>query len=399
MGVKGITNKAKALAKEHYYIAILLLLALFFFHSILSTTKILTNVHYVNDVTFYSYNMKKALSEGTLPLWTPYYYSGRPLFAQPEYYFIDLNFLIILLTGNIYLAMNFTAIFHLFLAGLGMYLLVNYLAENKHAAFISALIFMFNGFMHTFVVPGNIMVIEGYSLIPFILLFVIKALKENNFVLNSLIAGLFIALLVFVGGVIFLPYVAILIAVYSLVFLINKNISSRILKIGIAGAIIILASLGISAIKLLPGLEFMRLSNRGVGLDYQQYLGEPIKLGSFLFDFVTNIFADGSGISAAIGIIGILLLLFGLLKYKNRHVIFSVSVIIISILMASESFLSKIIFNVPIFNQMRHIERAVVMFAFAASILAGFGFFNLQSFMEKFQKIGKKTVFLAVVFL
>ena len=98
MGVKDIAIKAKALAKEHYYIAILLLLSLFFFHSILGTAKILSNVHYVNDVTFYSYNMKKALSEGTLPLWTPYYYSGRPLFAQPEYYFIDFNLFIILLT-------------------------------------------------------------------------------------------------------------------------------------------------------------------------------------------------------------------------------------------------------------------------------------------------------------
>ena len=398
-GLNPILEKLKNFIKSHYCILILLLLSLFFFQSIISATKILNNVHYINDVTFYSYNMKKSLSEGTLPLWTPYYYSGRPLYAQPEYYFLDFNFLLILLTGNIYFAMNFTAIIHLFLAGLGMYLLVNYLAENKHAAFISALIFMFNGFMHTFVIPGNIMVIEGYSLIPFILLFVIKALKGNKFILNSLVAGLFVALLIFVGGVIFLPYIFVLIAVYSLVFLINKNISSRILKLGLVGIIIILASLCISAIKLLPGLEFMQLSNRGVGLDYQQYLGEPIKLTNFLFDFVTNIFAHGSGISAAIGIVGILLLLFGLTKYKNRYVIFSIAVILISVLMASESFLSKIIFNIPIFNQMRHIERAVVMFVFAASILAGFGFIALQSFMEKYKKINAKILFSIIIIL
>mgnify|MGYP001611092867 CR=1 FL=1 len=119
-------GKLKNFAKNHYYILLLLLLSLFFFHSIISTTKIMNNVHYINDVTFYSYNMKKALSEGTLPLWTPYYYSGRPLYAQPEYYFIDFNLLFILLTGNIYLAMNFTVIINLFLAGLGMYLLVFY---------------------------------------------------------------------------------------------------------------------------------------------------------------------------------------------------------------------------------------------------------------------------------
>ena len=183
MGVKDIPSKARSFAKEHYYIFILLLLALFFFHGILSASKILNNVHYINDVTFYSYNMKKSLSENSLPLWTPYYYSGRPLFAQPEYYFIDLNFLLILLTGNIYLAMNFSAIFYLFLAGLGMYILVYYFIEDKKASFIAALVYMFNGFMHTFVVPGNIMVIEGYSLLPFIVFFTVKALKTKEFIL------------------------------------------------------------------------------------------------------------------------------------------------------------------------------------------------------------------------
>ena len=83
------------------------------------------NIHYVNDVTFYSNNMKEAITKyRTLPLWTPYYYSGRPLYAQPEYHFINLNLLLILLTGNVYLAMNLTVISHLFIAGLGMYFLV-----------------------------------------------------------------------------------------------------------------------------------------------------------------------------------------------------------------------------------------------------------------------------------
>ena len=105
------------LVKDNLHVFALLALALIFFHSIISFTNILNNVHYINDVTFYSYNVKESLKHGTLPLWTPYYYSGQPLFAQPEYYFIDFNFLLVLLTGNIYLAMNFSAIIYFFLAG------------------------------------------------------------------------------------------------------------------------------------------------------------------------------------------------------------------------------------------------------------------------------------------
>src|SRR3989344_525496 len=94
--------------KRNIFIIIFLLIAIAYFNSIILPSKILSNVHYINDVTFYSFNIKKSLEEGSLPLWTPYYYSGRPIFAQPEYHFIDLNFLLIMLTGNIYLAMNYS---------------------------------------------------------------------------------------------------------------------------------------------------------------------------------------------------------------------------------------------------------------------------------------------------
>lgn len=396
--MKEWVGKLKNFVKNHYYILLLLLLSLFFLHSIISTTKILNNVHYINDVTFYSYNMKKSLSEGTLPLWTPYYYSGRPLYAQPEYYFLDLNLLLILLTGNIYLAMNFTVIIHLFLAGLGMYLLVKYLTDSKHAAFISSLIFMFNGFLHVFIIRGNIMIMEGYSLLPFLLFFTIKALKQKNFVLNSVITGLFVALTIFAGGVIFLPYIAMIMAAYSAVYLADHNFSKKLVKLLIVGVIVAAVGFGISAIKLLPGLEFLKLSNRELGVPYSEYLGEPLKINGFIFSFVTNLHGRGS-ISAAVGVAGFLLMLWGMYKYKSRPVLFSALLILMSLLLSTESFLAKFMFNIPVFNQTRHIERAVVLFALGASILAGFGFSNLQSFMEKFRKISRKAVFAVVVLL
>lgn len=391
--------RLKNIAKEHFYIFVLLLLALFFFHSIISSTRIMNNIHYINDVTFYSYNMKESLKNGELPLWTPYFYSGRPLFAQPEYYFIDFNLLLIFLTGNIYLAMNFSAIIHLFLAGIGMYLLVLFLSDSRKAGFISALIYMFNGFVHTFVVPGNIMVIEGYSLVPFIFLFTIRALKGKDFVFNSVIAGLFTAFLIFTGGVIFIPYIFLLIAVYSLIYIIGKNFWNRALKLIMVGSLIFAVGFSVSAIKLLPGIEFMGLSNRGLGVPYQEYLGEPIKITNFAFAFATNVFLKGEHISSAIGIAGFALFLFGFYKFRNKHVLFSALIVALSLLMSSESFLAKALYNVPIYNQTRHIERSIFLFAFASSILAGFGFINIESFAAKYKKISRNMVFAIAVLL
>ena len=361
----------------------------------------MNNLHYVSDVTFYSNNMKESILEHkSLPLWTPYYYSGRPLFAQPEYYFLDFNLILLLLTKNANIAMNLSVIIHLFLSGLGMFLLVYYLTENKKASFISALLFMFNGFVHTFVLPGNIMIIEGYSLIPFIFLFTIKALKEKEIVLNSIIAGLFVAALIFVGGVIFIPYIILLIMAYSLLFLVDKNIGGRLLKLLIAGLIIGAVAFSVSAIKLLPGMEFIELSNRGAGLPYQEYLGEPIKAKNFDFAFISNVLFNGEHIVAALGLAGFLLLLFGLLKFRNRMVLFSLIVIMLSILISSETFLTRFLFKVPVFNQTRHIERSIVMFAFAGSILAAFGFMTLFNLIKgKNEKIKENYLLILISLL
>ena len=389
----------KDFAKRHFYVFLLLLLSLLFFHSLIGSGKIMSNIHYINDVTFYSYNVKESLKDGDLPLWTPYFYSGRPLFAQPEYHFIDINFLLILLTGNIYFAMNFSAITYLFIAGLGMYLLLNYLAKSRNAAFIAALLYMFNGFMHSFVVTGNIMIIEGYSLIPFIFLFVVKSLKEEKFAFNSILAGIFTALLIFAGGVIFIPYLFLLILVYSLIYVVGNNIRGRIIKLCLSLILIWAVSFGISAIKLFPDLEFTKLSNRGEGLPLQEYLGEPVNLANFVFLLVTNVFASGSSISAAIGIAGFALLILGLSRFKNRIILFSWIVILLSLLISSNSFLTKMLYHAPVFNQTRHVERALFLFAFASPILAGFGFLKFESLAEKHKNINKKIAISIIIIL
>ena len=393
------TYKLKNFAGKHAYIFLLLILSFFFFREIISSARVMNNIHYINDVAFYSHNMAESLKNNELPLWTPYYYSGRPLFAQPEYYFIDFNLLMILLTGNIYLSMNLSVIFYMFIAGLGMYFLVLFLCENKHAAFISALVYMFNGYVHSFVVPGNIMVLEGYSIVPLILLFTIKALKEKNLVLNSVMAGIFVALEIFAGGVIFLPYIFLLILAYSAVYLAHKNFLSRILKLAIVGILIFAAGFCLSAVKLLPGIEFMNLSNRGAGIPYQEFIGMPIELKNFIFTFATNTFAQGDNISAAVGISAFALLIFSLYKFKDKVVIFSVLAIVLSLIISSESFVTRMLYNVPILNQTRHIERSIFLFAFAASVLAGLGFKNLVSFAGKYKKISKNILFLIIALL
>ena len=356
------------------------------------------NIHHINDVTFISQNLKESLFEyGQLHLWTPYYYSGRPLYAQPEYYFLDLTFLYLLLFRNVFIAMNFATITYFFLAGIGMYLLFLTFKDNKKCAFIASIIYMFNGYIHSFVISGNLNVLAGYSLIPFAFMFFVKALNSKNFAKNAILSGLFIALQFFAGGTLLIPYEMILFGIYTLFYLFGKNLGNRILKVVYVGILVIFISFSISAIKLLPGLEFMDLSNRGSGVSYQEYLGHPIEFSNIIPILITNLFS--SGMSSFIGIMGFILLLFGIYNFKKRYVIFSLVLLVFSLFMAVQGPVADIFFKLPIFNQLRHIERALFLTAFASSILAGSGYLFFSQKIEKLLRINKKIIVLSSVVL
>lgn len=382
-------------------IAFILLLSLLFLSSIVSTSRIMDNVHHANDVTFVSQNIKESVLEhGQLHLWTPYYYSGQPLYAQPEYYFLDLNFVYILLFRNIYMAMNLAAITYFFLAGLGMYLLFLVFSGSRKGALIAAMVYMLNGYVHSFVITGNLNVLAGYSLVPFAFMFFVKALKSDNLhgtIKNSVFSALFITLQLFAGGTLLIPYEIILFGIYSLFHLFGKDAKSRVLKLLGAGILVIFLSFGLSAVKLLPGLEFMDLSNRSAGISYQEYLGDPIQFSNIIHILITNLFS--SGISASAGIMGFILVLFSILHIRKRYVAFSLALALFSLFMAAKGPIADLFFNLPLFDQLRHIERAVFLAAFAFSILCGAGFSVFYSKISQFVKVRENVAIFVVIVL
>ena len=364
------------------FIAALFILSLFFLNSILHKNTILNNIHYINDLTFVSYNTKEALKNNQLPLWTPYFYAGQPLVAIPENYMFDLNFLFIYLFRDIYLAMNLSLIFYFFLAGLGMYLLIGKIVNNKRAAFISAIIYMFNGFMHSFIMHGHLVILQGYALIPFIFFFVYRALKSKQWILYSMLAGIFFALQIFSGSIILFFYTALIILFYLAFNLISKNFIGVMIKSIFVGIIIAVLALSLVSIKLLPVLEFTKMSSRAINVSFIEFLGEPVKFKDITRILITDI--GYAGISGAIGIIGMIFLIYSLLDYKKMIVIFSFTIIIFSLLFASGTFIADVMYKIPGFDKLRHVERALVLFVFAGSILAAYGYVLLSERLKKY---------------
>ena len=151
-------------------ILIIAALAIYFLHDIFGAEKLMSNGHYLHEQTFFSYNYKETLKYGTLPLWTPYWYGGQPLYGDPQVFFLNLTFIFILIFKNIFLSISLSTAIYFFLSGLGMYLLVKTLIKNSYAALISSMVYMFNIIIYYFIKVGSPSILEPYSLIPFIFL-------------------------------------------------------------------------------------------------------------------------------------------------------------------------------------------------------------------------------------
>lgn len=366
----------------------LFLISLWYFHPLLSTTQTLNNIHYLDNLAFLSHSIAQATSQyGEFPLWNPHTFGGIPLMGVPEHAMFDLNIFLVLLTKQVYLSMNIAAILYFFIAGLGMYLLVFSVVRSKRASFLSALLFMFNGFMHSFIKSGHINLLESYSLIPFVILFAHLSItkgKETLF-LYAFLSGVFLSLQIFAGGIIFFLYTLALLGILFMLHSLTSFSLQTIKRLLLCGILIGIIAFGVSAVKLLPTLEFTSQSNRAGGVGIQEYLGNPVDMGSWLGLFVYN--HGFQSTNSAMGIFGALLMIFGLLSFKKRYVMFSAVVILFSILLASGSFAAQFFYEfVPGFGKMRHIERALVLFAFAAPLLCGFGAKNLFSLIEQRSK-------------
>lgn len=381
-------------------ILIIAALSIFFLHSTIGTGKIMDNGHYLHEQTFFSYNYKDALKYHTLPFWTPYWYAGQPLYGDSQVFFFNLTFIFILIFKNIFLSIGLSSLVYFFLGCLGMYILARHFTKNPYAALASSVVFMFNGLIYSFVRSGNPSILEPYALIPFIFFFVLKATKSDNYTSSarySIFAGIMLALQVFSGGMVVFIYMGILLGLFLFYNLIGSDFARRLKKTIVIGLIVGLVCIGVSAVKLLPNIDFIKSTNRANGVSYQEYIGSDILV---LKDFFKVVPFNGksSGTVIHIGIIAFLLVLLSAAQFKKKIVLFSFIIAVFSLLFASGGSLAQFFYHLPAFSQSRHVARILFLFTFAAAILSAYGFLYISEFVKS-KLIKSSRLHLAFLFI
>jgi len=262
------------------------------------------------DLGFYSipprFFFVESIKNGDFPLWNPYQFSGHPFFANLQNAVLyPLNSLLYILPFDV--GFNAIIILHFFLGGLFAYLLLRDLGVDPSGSLISGLIFMLGG--HLLSVHSLLPTLLSVIWIPMIVLFFRRAINRPG-LKNEILTALFMTFSFLGGGVehVYGHFIVLFfMAMFSSPFkkdsqpldLLGANLSKEsktnvsrypfihsisiflkrlIQRIEYKAIIMNLKSLFLvtilflvlSAIQLIPFLELLKDSIRGMGISYQE---------------------------------------------------------------------------------------------------------------------------------
>ncbi len=332
------------------------------------------------------------------PLWNPYSFSGQPLLANVQsaplgilnIFFIGLPFQISWII-QIILPLILTSIF--------MFLFLKSLKLNDIASVYGSFVLPFSGFFVAWMLWGTIITTAMW--LPLILFCFNKYFETKKPIYFLILTISFTQ--TFLSGH---AQTAFYILICSLLYLIFLNIQKKELKLTVHVILAFILSILISALQILPTIEFSNLSNRS--LDQAYYPGRKdwfIPLQHFIQIIAPNFFGNPTtnnywGVwnyaefASYIGIAPLFFAMIALFK-KNNYTLFFLMIILISLLFGISNPLSVLIYrsNLPIISSFQP-SRIIYLLTFSLTTLSAFG---IQMFFKK-KEIKKHLLIFCVIF-
>jgi len=343
----------------------------------------------------------RELAAGRLPAWDPFINAGQPGIADIQtgfYYPLNLVQNTILALLGLEFSIGFLTaqvILHFSLASLFIYLFVRHLARRsgaripaaRFAGAVSALTFTYGGYLTTFPVQ-QLTILETAVWLPLVLLFVDRAFYHVKRLPQIICAGLALACALLAGHPQTAMYIIYVVLAYGLFLTWSARHAEhrtpktgRTVRTAVGQGILVVSlplvlGLALAAVQLAPTLGFIARSTRA-GLDY-----EAVAWGFPLAE-ITHMLYPGyfGGSPQYIGILPMILAVAALFVVRaRREVIFWLVLATVALVLAfgGNTFLYSVTYLlVPGFGAVRNQERVIFLFAFAVSILAGYGALTL----------------------
>lgn len=408
-------------AKSIYIIIIISLGAVFFNPIILHPDRMLyPSADIVNIYSIWrKFLVESIIQFKEIPLWIPSVFSGAPFIGNTQsgiFYPFTLFFFLI----PIHLAFGYLFILDFILIGIFTYIYARSIKLGNFSSLVSAVTLMFSGVLTTRLIPGHLFILDTFTWFP-LLLFLLEKIFQTKKIIYGILCGCVVAIMYFAGNVQMAYYGVLSAFLYSLVYyvtfsIIRKRLLPNYLRILIPLLSVVIGVLLIS-IQLLPSIEFSAVSARSQGLPYEVASSFSIHPKQLILFILPHFFGGidtsywGKGnfweTSGYIGILPLILALIGIIYKRNRYTITFLVLLLFSLFLSlgRSSPLFFLFYNlVPGFNLFRAPARFLFIYAFSASLLAGFGVEclvrNKQTVQLPFKRIGTVLAVLScVIFL
>lgn len=329
------------------------------------------------------------------PLWNPYSFSGQPLLANIQSASLQaINLL--------YLVMPFNIVWILgiaiapFLTGVFTYLFLRSLKITRIASGFSSFVLPLSGFFIAWLTWGTVTTTAMW--LPLIL-YCINKLEEK-------LSSRYFLLLAFssfqtvASGHWQTAFYAMFLSVIYLIF---RSFHSKSPQLFITVSLSLLLGVVTSSVQVIPSLEFINLSNRGI--DQAYFVGRKdwfIPLQNLIQLVAPDFFGNPTtynywGIwnyAEFVSYIGVVPLFFALISAfkKNTFIRFFWFIVALSLFLALENPISKLpyLLNFPLISSMQP-SRIIFILAFSLSVLSAFG---MDYFLN--EKFKKKVIFPAL---
>ncbi len=347
-----------------------------------------------------------------LQMWDSYNFSGQPIVATSGAGGMVYPFNLIYMIFPINLGLTFMFIIHVFLAGLGVWLLLREFDLSQFSSLVGAVSYMFAGQIITTTQGGHLGRTIGGVLLPFAFLFVARAVRRkrlSDFLLFGGISGIFI-----LAGHIQITYWSMIGVVFFFLYeIFRRRKEMGLKKMSILSCFFftgIVVLFMVTAIKLIPPAVSLGYGARGATRGYEYTTSWSIPTAE-LFDLITPHF---SGIldnywgenffkldSRYLGILPIMLVGLAFFYRKKRHLIkyfaWFTGITLILALGKNTPIFRVYYYLVPMAKKFRAPSMFFFLASFGIAVLAGFGAEALSELKKRTEEERKRAILYILV--
>lgn len=337
---------------------------------------------------------KSALGDGRLPFWHADQFAGYPFLSNPQVaFFYPPTWLALILPVRVGVAAHVA--FHLWLAGMGMFLLVRALHGEGLGPWLAGLAFAFSGFASVRVWAGHIGLLATLAWTPWLLWGLLWSVRRRAW-WTAVLAGAPFGLAILAGHTTSLLYVGLIWGGWAIFLVVigdwrlESEVSNRQSLITnfrfVTRQFLIAVAVGLllSAVQLLPLAQFSLVSSRAAAPSFEfaaayswppahlvtllapEFFGEPLRAGYWS---VPN-FEELTYYAGALPLLALL----WLWPRRPRTTYFYTAILALGVLLAlgSYGFLYRFLYEwLPPFRLARAPGRAAFLYVFAAAGLLG----------------------------